>query len=384
MRAAIGWLHLGVLGLIAAAPGCGSGANSSGDMGMGFDGAPIPEDSGLGSSFDGGGTPMGNMGNNGRGAEGGLTGSDGSPNTTGDGATDAGNADSGISADSAGSDAADSGQSGDASPNGDAGPNGDGGSSSDASSEADSSSCAGGMTWPASDEGGAGNASGYGTVEFQAATTTQIVELQTTLTVPTQPMSSGTLFLWPGLQPLPNGQNYNPIGEGVLQPVLTWGTSCTQMGVTNPTGWWISGAYVNPYGFSPGHTGCLGGSTIDVQVGDLLDITMSLKGTVWSQLIVDRQNGKMTNFDIDMAGQAQNWGIFRIEEPTSTTPSFDVVFTSSTITFAAADPMACQPTVRGVNDYVAPVQASMDGTKCCISRIILRAQGVPATTPNMP
>jgi hypothetical protein len=261
---------------------------------------------------------------------------------------------------------------------------GDTGPTGDAGNTTGGSPCAGGPTWPASDDGGAGAVSGYGTVEFQASTSTQMVELQTTLTVPTKPTSSGTLFLWPGLEPLNGSQNFYPIGVGVLQPVLTWGSSCAPNSPTNPTGWWISAQYVNTYGYSQGHTGCLGGQSIDVQVGDQLDITMSLKGTVWSQLVVDRQSGQMATYDIDMQGQAQDWAIFRIEQPTATTPASDVVFTSTTLTLAAADPMACQPSARGANDYVAAPQASMDGTKCCISRIILRAQGVPATTQNMP
>jgi hypothetical protein len=378
MRDAIGWLCVGVIGSVAWAAGCGSATNASGDTAMGSDGAPNAVNPVAESTADASGRSMGAMSGDGSGraAEGGSTGaSDGSTNSVG---TDAGNADSVSSGDSAGDGTTDSGQSVDA------GSDGDADSSGDAGSEAGGSLCAGGMTWPASDEGGAGNVSGAGTVEFQASTTTQIVELKTTLTVPTKPASSGTLFLWPGLQPLPNGQNYNPIGEGVLQPVLTWGRSCAPNSPTNPTGWWISAQYVNTYGYNQGHTGCLGGQSIDVQIGDQLDITMSLKGTVWSQLVLDRQSGQMATYDIDMAGQDQNWAIFRIEEPTSTTPSSDVVFTSTTMTFAAADPMACQPTVRGLNDYVAPTQTSMDGTRCCVSRIILRAQGVPATTPNMP
>lgn len=375
MRAPKRLLCAGVVSLFAAPSGCGS-TNDSGDSGIDFNGTPNVNlgDASAGSPADAGGTQTRSMAadGGGRAFDAGPTGASDAPSSTSEtGVPDAGNADSG-GVDSGGGNQADSGQGPDAGPSG------------DAASEAGSSPCAGGMAWPASDEGGAGNVSGYGTVEFQASTSTQIVELQTTLTVPTMPTSSGTLFLWPGLQPLAGGQNFNPIGEGVLQPVLTWGRSCAPNSPTNPTGWWISAQYVNTYGYSQGHTGCSGGPSIDVQVGDPLDITMSLKGTVWSQLVLDRQSGQTATYDIDMSGQAQDWAIFRIEQPTSTTPASDVVFTSTRLTFAAADPMACQPTVRGANDYVASPQASLDGTQCCVSRIILRAQGVPATTPNMP
>jgi hypothetical protein len=221
-------------------------------------------------------------------------------------------------------------------------------------------------------------------VSFKASTSTAIVGLQTTLTVPATPSSASTLFVWPGLEPLPGGANFNPVGQGVLQPVLTWGTSCAPNSPANPGGWWISGEYVNPYTSDQSVYGCFGGNVINVQVGDLLDVTMSLSGTVWNQTVVDRQSGQQSTFSQDLSRQAQDWALFKIEETTQTTPTSDVVFSSTTLTFAASDPSACQPSTRGTNDYFATPMVSADGTKCCVSRIILRAQGVPATTPNGP
>jgi hypothetical protein len=52
------------------------------------------------------------------------------------------------------------------------------------------------------------------------------------------------------------------------------------------------------------------------------------------------------------------------------------------VTFADAEAAACQPTVRGINDFFTNPQASADGKQCTIDRIVLRAQGVAATTPN--
>ena len=52
---------------------------------------------------------------------------------------------------------------------------------------------------------------------------------------------------------------------------------------------------------------------MDVAVGDQLDIAMTLAGTVWNQVVVDRQSGHMATFDMDMMGQAQDWAIFTIE-----------------------------------------------------------------------
>ncbi len=248
-----------------------------------------------------------------------------------------------------------------------------------------SSACAGGSMGKASDATGAMGTSvnAYGDVEFNISTQTQIVGLHTTMAVPAKPPASGTLFLWPGLQPLPGGKDYNPIGNGVLQPVLTWGGTCAPTAPSSYASWWISGQYVNTYGNDQGHTGCLGGQGMDVAVGDLLDIAMTLSGSVWNQIVVDRQTGKMATFDIDMDGQAQDWAIFTIESDGSE-PISDVVFTSTTLTLAASDSEACQPSTRGQDDYFSAPQWSADGKSCCVSKIILRAQGVAATTPNSP
>jgi hypothetical protein len=255
----------------------------------------------------------------------------------------------------------------------------------DGAGETAGSACAGGRTLLASDAVGVSTrVSGYAMVQFNVATTTHFEGLSTTLTVPEKPTTSPTLYAWPGLEPYPGGANFNPVGQGVLQPVLTWGTSCGSYAPPRPTGWWIAPQYVNPYTSDQSFYGCKGGKYIDVQVGDPLDITMSLKGTVWSQLVVDRSTRQMTSFDMDLKGQAQNWALFEIEQPKQTKPVGDVIFTDTTLTFAEPDPMACQPSKRGAQDYFTAPVLSQDGTKCCIAKIVLRAQGVPATTPNAP
>jgi hypothetical protein len=251
--------------------------------------------------------------------------------------------------------------------------------------ESENTACAGGTAGVASNAMGsmATPVSGTGNVEFNISTKTQIVGLHTTLTVPAKPAPSGTLFLWPGLQPLPGGKNYNPVGNGVLQPVLTWGGTCAPTAPNTYDSWWISGQYVNTYTSDQMYSGCHGGMGMDVAVGDQLDIAMTLAGTVWSQIVVDRQSGHMATFDMDMAGQAQDWAIFTIESDGSE-PISDVVFTSTTLTLADADGMGCQPSKRGQNDYFSAPTSSPDGKTCCISKIILRAPGVAATTPNTP
>jgi hypothetical protein len=242
--------------------------------------------------------------------------------------------------------------------------------------------CAGGMELPASDKGSTTSARGYGGVQFTVSTQTEITSLETTLTVPAKPPAGGTLFLWPGLEPLQSSKNYNPIGTGVLQPVLTWGLTCAPNAPNNYDSWWISAQYVNTLANSPGHTGCMGGQGMAVAVDDDLHIVMSLAGKVWSQVVTDQANGKSVSYDIDMAGQAQNWVIFSIEGPNGKKPVSDVVFKSTVITTAARDSKFCTPSVRGTTDFFSAPMASTDGTKCCVSKIILRAQGVAATGPN--
>jgi hypothetical protein len=110
---------------------------------------------------------------------------------------------------------------------------------------------------------------------------------------------------------------------------------------------------------------------------------MDLRGTDWVQTVLDPESGQVATYTLDMLGQAQAWAEFVIEAY-NRPPVADVVFTSTAITFANSEPRACQPTSRGQNDYFATPRSSADGRTCCISRIILRAQGVPATTPDGP
>ncbi len=221
----------------------------------------------------------------------------------------------------------------------------------------------------------------YGFVDIAASSKNQILSLTTTLAVPVKPTANtGTLFLWPGLQP--GGANYDPIDNGVLQPVLTWGPTCAPNAPKNGyASWWISAQYVNTYGSDAGYTGCLGGNGMNVQVGDELAMVMTLNGTVWHQTVTDSVSQASVSYDLDMLGQAQNYAEFVIEMYTQN-PAADVVFSATTITFADAEAAACQPTVRGINDFFTNPKASPDGKQCSIDRIVLRAEGVPATTPN--
>jgi hypothetical protein len=194
------------------------------------------------------------------------------------------------------------------------------------------------------------------------------------MVVPLEPPATGTLFLWPGLQP--DGANFNPINNGVLQPVLTWGPSCSPGKQPRAySTWWISGQYVNTNGSESGYTGCQGGTIMSVDVGDVLNIDMALAGTIWTQVVMDVQTGQSVSYSIDMKNQAQNLAYFVIEEYSSA-PVSDVVFTDITITFGASDPADCKLAMRGQNDYVSVPVPSSDGKTCAIEQITLRAQGV--------
>ena len=229
----------------------------------------------------------------------------------------------------------------------------------------------------------------YGWVRLLVPTDNQIVELTTTMVVPDKPPASGTLFLWPGLQPLRGAANFSALDNGVLQPVLTWGPTCAPYAPAQSyASWWISGEYVNTNisTSSPNYAAyhdCHGGPGMNVTPGDTLDMRFALNGTDWTQTVINRRNAQSVSYTINMLGQAQASAEFVIEEYDSK-PLADVIFTSSVITFASPAKSACQPYQRGANDYFTSPRVSADGLRCCIDKVTLRSQGVAATTANSP
>ncbi|MDB5070089.1 MAG: hypothetical protein JWM87_1200 [Candidatus Eremiobacteraeota bacterium] len=201
----------------------------------------------------------------------------------------------------------------------------------------------------------------------------QITSVQTTLTVPTKPPATGTLFLWPGLQPV-DGPNFEPIDNGVLQPVLTWGPSCAPGALNDYSTWWVSGEYVNTYGNdSPNYTGCHGGPIMAVNVGDSLVMSMTLSGTTWSQVIADQQTGKSVSYAIDMQGQMQQALYFFIEGYRQNPVSW-VKFTNTSFTFVQPPANGCALAPAGTadsrNTASTPV-VSNAGKTCSIATITL-------------
>jgi hypothetical protein len=97
--------------------------------------------------------------------------------------------------------------------------------------------------------------------------------------------------------------------------------------------------------------------------------------------VTDEQNGTSVSFDWDLLGQDQDMALFIIED-THNSPSEDLIFRSSSLTFASPASSACAVGSRGTNDYVVAPRPLNNGIECCIPRIVLRTKGVPATSPN--
>lgn len=215
----------------------------------------------------------------------------------------------------------------------------------------------------------------YGALKYLAPSGVQILSLKTTMVVPTVPTQKQTLFIWPALQ---NRAAPDParVGNGILQPVLTWGGSCnTKVPSAKEyySNWWIAGMYVNVSSGVAGPTGCVGGDYMLTNVGDTLDIEIGLKGSTWTQTIVNRATMKSVDFTIDLKNQVQNWATWAVEVPTgeTITPTADTVFTQSALTFSAPV-KTCQPSQAGAKDTFSAPVLSVDGLHCCYDQIVLK------------
>jgi hypothetical protein len=219
------------------------------------------------------------------------------------------------------------------------------------------------------------------TVTFATNTSdNQITRLTTKLIVPAKPQNTGTLYLWPGLQP--NGANYEPIGNGVLQAVLTWGPSCApsppsqpgQPAPSQPTPystWWISGQYVNTDGNYKGYMDCLGGPIMSVDVGDVLLISIQIFDSVWTETILDLKNYKSENFHIYLENQYQSDAYFQIESYGTPFLS-DLVFNETEIVFRNPDEKNCSILQQGSGAVVTSPILVGDGQECYIDKITLK------------
>jgi len=219
---------------------------------------------------------------------------------------------------------------------------------------------------------------GYGTVEIgfagnsntATANNSDIVALSTTVQVPHKPRNTGTVFMWPGLQPF--GANFKPIDNGVLQPVLSWGTSCAPGNQPKAySTWWISAQYVNKYTQAAHFKDCHGGPIMDVSPGDHLTIKMDLSGTIWRQTVSDTESGKVVGFDKDLQGQSQNYAYFKIE-PYQARSIPVVTFSNTTIAFSRPDSGNCDLRMKGAEDIVSIPLSVNGGRQCAIGEITLK------------
>jgi hypothetical protein len=222
----------------------------------------------------------------------------------------------------------------------------------------------------------------HGLVEYHTDPANEFVGVHATLIVPAEPPPTGVIFAWPGTQAFPDSPTLEPVGMGVLQPVLTWGQSCVPGALPGHDTWWISPVYVNEESSIAELNGCHGGPVIEVNVGDRLDLDMRLDGTNWDQEVIDLDTEESTSFRIDLRGQQQQRTLFWIELKTAAKPTEDIVFEDIVLTMRDPEPEACALNNAGMNDYVSEARVSADGLHCCIDRIVLRAEGVPATTED--
>ncbi|KAJ3267448.1 hypothetical protein HDU76_011803, partial [Blyttiomyces sp. JEL0837] len=209
------------------------------------------------------------------------------------------------------------------------------------------------------------------------------------------PDHTATYFLWPGLQPgyADATDNLLPIGNGVLQPVLTYGPACTpnQPPKSDPyRGWWISAQYVNTNGRTPGYTGCLGGPVMDVQPGDVLSLNLFLQpgSTTWTQTATVSSTGKSVSYNIDMKGQSQGRAEIVMEMVNDASLYFDVTFTDiELIVQIPNDPGFCFNPKSTWSHEKKPGETcngaslSADGKVCTIQSCVFSATGsIPSAT----
>jgi hypothetical protein len=211
------------------------------------------------------------------------------------------------------------------------------------------------------------------TVMYLVNAPNTIQSFKTTLIVPKTPAQKQTLFIWPGLQHS-GGKDPGRLGNGVLQPVLTWGPSCNPKAPSagaNYSGWWISAMYVNISTPAARPTGCAGGELMETPVGDRLFIDFTVKGSEWTQTITNLDDMKQVDFTVDLKGQDQNMAIWDIEVPTSARPAEDTIFEKSVLSFATPV-TTCQPQTAAEVDYFSAPVLSPDGLHCCYEKIILK------------
>lgn len=229
-----------------------------------------------------------------------------------------------------------------------------------------------------------GRVGGAGLVEFDVSVPNVFTRLRTTMAVPAEPPPSGQIFLWAGIQPMTNGMDFQPIGNGALMSVLAWGPLCAPDAPVSYSTWWAAPMYSNISSSDPQYAGCHSGKVLSARPKELLDIETHIEGTMWFQRVVNRDTLEASDHRMDLKDQEQGRAFFDIELQTSNKPTEDVIFTNTVLSMDMPDPSACEPVMRGMNDFASKPRVSADGKHCCIDRIVLRAPRVMATTTDPP
>ena len=201
--------------------------------------------------------------------------------------------------------------------------------------------------------------------------------------VPLYNPATGILFLWPGLQPgNPSNNQADAIGNGVLQPVLTYPAtmgSCAPNPTNLPGGqWWISGQYVNtdPTPTTPSQfEGCHGGDRMGLTPDEEISIAMTYDASTqsWTQTCSTATNSVQYQISLQIGGEVQNqsWLLF-ISEPyggasiNSAISMYDLVFETSAPSAELLTYLQNQPQATGV-------QAGATATQITAERIVFHS-----------
>jgi hypothetical protein len=227
-------------------------------------------------------------------------------------------------------------------------------------------------------------ATGSSLIEYDVGARNMFTSMRTTLLVPAEPAPNGQIYVWAGLQPTPSATNLQTIGNGALLSALAWGPLCPTVTNANYSSWSMVSMYSNLSSSDPTYSGCHVGNVAMAEAEHTLDIDIHLEGTTWIQHLVNRDTKEVSDFRLDLKGQAQGRAIFAIDMQTNNRPTEDLVFTHTVMSMDAKDADACEPVIRGTSDFASKPRISADGRHCCIDRIVLRASGVAPTTVDPP
>ncbi|KAJ3075412.1 hypothetical protein HDU98_008241 [Podochytrium sp. JEL0797] len=225
---------------------------------------------------------------------------------------------------------------------------------------------------------------------------------QVTLKVPPLPIrpplgTQATYFLWPGIQPgfVSNNVNFMPIGNGVLQPVLSFGPSCIPN--VSPTldyysTWIISGLYVNLGGQPTGQV-CNGGPILQVPPGDALTLTLQLDTSTgtWLQTIASATLGNSVTYSINLGNQSQGRAELHVELYNSATQYFPVEFSSITLRVSqAGDSAFCFGKGNLATDMIKKGETcgtgvvGADGVTCTVDKCVFAPDAPAPEGVNVP